>query len=586
MNCTKLSDFEKQCPNVDCNTAKCPIFRKVVIPSNMGSDEEGQPYAPENGAYENALVYYEASGVSYIYSSDGIYTKIAQITGGQGEVISVNGKKGVVTITIDELDGLTADQIVSRINSAKAEDKAYTDTKVANAIAPVSTKVDTVDAAINKNVVNSVGITANSSTDTLNLTDGKINIKTGTTTSETIPFPVASATSAGVMNSATYQGLVNVTDIANGLLEGAVAVSGLSEDPTQTQVSNAWKTATGRTTLMNRAVVYDVTNQKLWTYYTNTTTWYPITAGGSVDVQPWTNTQAGIVKGSTIDGQIFAENDGTGSVNGWDEVKTDISNLENAGYQTESQVDTKITNTIFADGATGKKVQIADTDGVSQITIGDINNPGLNEIILTTLGQKYGTAQNGVSIGAFNGSGYGASAQNAMSIGSFSVASGTDSIALGSYSAASAKGEFSVGGGDLGVYGKGYNNTGYRKITNVYDGENAHDAVNKQQLDAAAGHSKNLTTADYNWPTSNPDGVALWLMPTGTYGYSNDVKVYYTGDKSGNYDGIAIVKQAENDTDKRGVVVELDNNTKRILSGIIASTGLGYTTWNFQGASA
>lgn len=139
MNCTKLSDFEKQCPNVDCNTAKCPIFRKVVIPSNMGSDEEGQPYAPENGAYENALVYYEASGVSYIYSSDGIYTKIAQITGGQSEVISVNGKKGVVTITIDELDGLTADQIVSRINSAKAEDKAYTDAKIAQVEAEIST---------------------------------------------------------------------------------------------------------------------------------------------------------------------------------------------------------------------------------------------------------------------------------------------------------------------------------------------------------------------------------------------------------------------------------------------------------------
>lgn len=520
MNCTKLSDFEKQCPNVDCNTAKCPIFRKVVIPSNMGSDEEGQPYAPENGAYENALVYYEASGVSYIYSSDGIYTKIAQITGGQGEVISVNGKKGVVTITIDELDGLTADQIVSRINSAKAEDKAYTDakiaqveadiptktsdltndsrfqndTQVANAIAPVSTKIDTVDAAINKNVVNSVGITANSSTDTLNLTDGKINIKTGTTTSEAIPFPVASATSAGVMNSATYQGLVNVTDIANGLLEGAVAVSGLSEEPTQTQVSNAWKTATGRTTLMNRAVVYDVTNQKLWTYYTNTTTWYPVTAGGSVDVQPWTNTQAGIVKGSTIDGQIFAENDGTGSVNGWDEVKTGISNLENAGYQTESQVDTKIANTIFADGAIGKKVQIADTDSVSQITIGNVNNPGLNEIILNTLGQKYGAAQNGVSIGAFSGPGCGASAQNAMSIGSFSVASGTDSIALGSYSAASAKGEFSVGGGDLGVYGKGYNNTGYRKITNVYDGENAHDAATLAQGNTLASSAPTTST--------------------------------------------------------------------------------------------
>lgn len=51
-------------------------FRKVVIPAVMGTDEEGEPHAPENGQYQNAIVEYEANKAVYIYSSDGIFTKI------------------------------------------------------------------------------------------------------------------------------------------------------------------------------------------------------------------------------------------------------------------------------------------------------------------------------------------------------------------------------------------------------------------------------------------------------------------------------------------------------------------------------
>lgn len=37
-----------------------------------------------------------------------------------------------------------------------------------------------------------------------------------------------------------------------------------------------------------------------------------------------------------------------------------------------------------------------------------------------------------------------------------------------------------------------------------------------------------LTSADYNYPADNPDGVAVWLLPLGLYKFANGVKVYHT----------------------------------------------------------
>lgn len=52
----------------------CPIlFRKVEIPASVG-DETTNP--PEPGLYRNVLLYYEATGNTYLYSSDGIPTKL------------------------------------------------------------------------------------------------------------------------------------------------------------------------------------------------------------------------------------------------------------------------------------------------------------------------------------------------------------------------------------------------------------------------------------------------------------------------------------------------------------------------------
>lgn len=83
MNCVKPSDF-KDCPKSPCSKYDCLPFRKVVIPAVLGDDSEGSDYAPENGAYANALVEYEANGAMYMYASDGIFTKISMTAGGSG----------------------------------------------------------------------------------------------------------------------------------------------------------------------------------------------------------------------------------------------------------------------------------------------------------------------------------------------------------------------------------------------------------------------------------------------------------------------------------------------------------------------
>lgn len=200
--------------------------------------------------------------------------------------------------------------------------------------------INTINTAINKDVITDLELNSNPSTTVVQLDKMKTNIKTSTTSTGSVALPVASSTQAGVMNSATFNAIAkNTQDIAN-IIGEVVAVTGLPANPTQTQLTNAWLTASGESTLINGAGIYDVTNTKRWTYYANDTTWHYLDAEGSVQVNTWTNSAAGIVKGSTSAGQIFAESDGTGSVNGWDtltaQVSTNTSKL--SGIETGAEV--------------------------------------------------------------------------------------------------------------------------------------------------------------------------------------------------------------------------------------------------------
>lgn len=70
---------------------------------------------------------------------------------------------------------------------------------------------------------------------------------------------------------------------------------------------------------------------------------------------------------------------------------------------------------------------------------------------------------------------------NGISIGEGSVAFGTGSIALGSGSKTNVAGEMNIG---TKWTSNGYNNSLYRLISGVYDGQNAHDAVTVGQVNS------------------------------------------------------------------------------------------------------
>jgi len=181
-----------------------------------------------------------------------------------------------------------------------------------------------ITGALDRGVVTDIAVNPTTSTTTVSLDETKTNLKTSSTASTSVTLPVASSTQAGVMNSATFDAVTQNTSDINALINGAVAVTGLSSSPSQSDLTTAWQTATGLTTLMNRAGIYDVTNQKVWTYYTNDTTWHAASNTTQVTINTFTNSSEGTIKGSTNTGQVFAESDGTGSVNGWDTLTNTV----------------------------------------------------------------------------------------------------------------------------------------------------------------------------------------------------------------------------------------------------------------------
>lgn len=199
----------------------------------------------------------------------------------------------------------------------------------------LKTYLDKADTAvqpsdINRTVLADLDVDTNYSTSVLQLDASQVNLMTGSTGTKDIPLPVASASQAGVMNSATFNAVAQNAAGINALLNGSVAIAGLPVSPTQSELTTAWQQETGLTDVVNRSQILDVDNDKLWMYYDNTGTWYETSISGTVSISTFTNSSEGTIRGSTSVGQVFAESDGTGSINGWDALDARVTNNTNA----------------------------------------------------------------------------------------------------------------------------------------------------------------------------------------------------------------------------------------------------------------
>lgn len=126
------------------------------------------------------------------------------------------------------------------------------------------------------------------------------------------------------------------------------------------------------------------------------------------------------------------------------------------------------TSMVFADPSTRGAVRIGNTKNVYAGSVG----------IGRITGSQYTGASGSFSVAI--GSDVSASTNGAVSIGKEADIRGIarGAIALGAYSKATSAGEMNIGSSDTSY---GYNNSNYRLLTGLYDGQSAHDAATVAQ---------------------------------------------------------------------------------------------------------
>lgn len=147
------------CPPVMCNPKKedCCWVTKVVIAAVLGDDSETSKVKPENGAYTNKIVEYEANGAIYFYSSDGLWTKLGNKLP-SAETASVEYVDTLNLKTTRELKSysdqgdaatlqLATTQAQAREAQVLADAKSYTDAEIDEASSAITTYVDGADAS-------------------------------------------------------------------------------------------------------------------------------------------------------------------------------------------------------------------------------------------------------------------------------------------------------------------------------------------------------------------------------------------------------------------------------------------------------
>ncbi len=364
-----------------CQSA--PGLTIVIIPAQSG-DSEGI-FAPKLGDYKNTVVKYLADHKVFLYDKDGNWTEIGEtdipgvtvdtelslastnavqnkaITKGINDVQDY--VEGVENNLVDEttnrenadtaLGGRIDDEIIDRQNAdnalqgnidAEALTRSNNDnTLQGNIDAEVLARTNadnSIRGLINTPLMNDLVMTADA--DSVTFTEQKLNPVTGTITTEQDVLPTASLISAGTISAAEYQSIVEAEELTHAILEGAVAIAGISPTATQADLTTAWLNATGYDELINRASIYDIDNSLIWTYYTNAQLWYPATA--SITISTFTNSTAGTILGSTTAGNVAANLDGTGTVSGWASLVSDVSGKADA-----SSLSTVATSGDYAD---------------------------------------------------------------------------------------------------------------------------------------------------------------------------------------------------------------------------------------------
>lgn len=231
-------------------------------------------------------------------------------------ILSIDTK---ATTALDSVSKASSDatQALTTANTAKATADAMKTTVDEHTTAIEQLEIDAGQALTDANdAFDQASITQTAEAATITMTRG-------TGFQEQIPFPIASSVQTGMMNAQTYAGIMNLTARVDKLEASKTVfyVTFSSTSPTESELTSLFTTVAGRPPA---AGDYLTDIAKSLTYGYNGTNWIKVET--SADIPVFTSETPGLIKGNTADGTVAAETDGTGSVNGWDNVKTTLTN--------------------------------------------------------------------------------------------------------------------------------------------------------------------------------------------------------------------------------------------------------------------
>ena len=195
---------------------------------------------------------------------------------------------------------------------------------------------------------------------------------------------------------------------------------------------------------------------------------------------------AGLVPApATTDAGKFLKADGTWDTAGGGSITVETTPGISATNPMSQLATTKLVYGTDSSSYNAHRVQIgseAESTGTWTVAIGTKAKNYANNTI--AIGQKAEARSAGqISLGQLAGNGI--NAPGSTIIGDMAGAAWgvSNAIALGNYAKANSTGEMNIGTGTQAT--AGYNSSNYRLLSGVYDGQSAHDAATKGQLDTA-----------------------------------------------------------------------------------------------------
>lgn len=230
---------------------------------------------------------------------------------------------------------------------------------------------------------------------------------------QNVALPVVNTTNAGILNANDYK-FFQEYDARLRAVEGISRIYLVelpSDNPDPQQITLAytsqWPDAPNPP-LEGTVVIDPARNNLSYRWNTQSNTWYKIS---EVSIQQFTNTTLGTIKGSTQDGEVQANADGTGSVTGWDTLTTRVSNAESSVTSLTTQVDANTEGIAYNRARVIERLHAAggSTDGVllsvispDDVLVSDVIIPVVNSatsgVITPAMYTQWNSGGNGGSI--------------------------------------------------------------------------------------------------------------------------------------------------------------------------------------------